>query len=130
MHLSSARFRAAVQVPPPRCLILDQIELPSFYYTGNKSHGRGSPWVLQPRLKTEGEEGGEFTRTLCYALWISRHFHRAVLCIISRELDPLQWFTLGTEIKLTLAIILPSVKISYLLFSKNIYIYIYEIFLG
>lgn len=64
--IRATRFRAAVQVsfplvdPRP-----DRTSLLLLY--GNKSHGCGSS-VLQPRLKTEVEAGGEFTRTLCYAL--------------------------------------------------------------
>lgn len=59
--IRATRFRAAVQVSSP--LVdprPDRTSLLLLY--GNKSHGCG------PRLKTEVEAGGEFTRTLCYAL--------------------------------------------------------------
>lgn len=111
--------RAAVQVSP--ALILDQIELLSFYYTGTKVTAMVRRYY-NPGWKRRGRIHANFAlRPLNLP-----PFHRAVLCIISRELDPLQWFMLGTAIKLTLAIILPSAKIFLsFIFKEYVYVYIY-----
>lgn len=125
MHLSSApRGFALLFKFPPRWLILDQIELLSFYYTGTKVTAVARRYYNLGWKRREKSGEGRIHANFVLRPLNLPPFHRTVLCIISRELDPLQWFTLGTAIKLTLAIILLSVKISYLLFSIYIYIYV------
>lgn len=127
MHFSSApRGLALLFKFPPRWLILDRrSNFSPFIIREQKSR----LWLVGITTSAENRGRG---RGRIHANFVLRPlnlppFHRAVLCIISRKLDPLQWFTLGKAIKLTLAIIFPRLKFLIFYFHR-IYIYMLKYF--